>query len=67
MERVYKSRYGKIVKRCPGLPEYWYKGKMIARGSSLTSADPDERPTQKDWKFCLLLREIIMNAEEVTE
>ena len=66
MERIYTSKYGKIVKRCPGLPEYWHKGEMIARRSSITSADPDERPTQKDWEFCVLVREIVMNAEEVT-
>ena len=31
MKAEYKSKYGKIVKQCPGINEYWYKGKLIAR------------------------------------
>ena len=56
MERVYISKYGKIVKRCPGLPEYWYHGDMIARGASLSSPNPDCPPTSDDWAFCVSLR-----------
>lgn len=56
MEHFYLSKYGKIIKKCPGLHEYWYHGKLIARGSSLSSANPDEKPTQADWEYCVLLR-----------
>lgn len=56
MERCYLSKYGKIIKKCPGLHEYWYHGKLIARGSSLSSANPDEEPTKADWGYCVLLR-----------
>lgn len=52
MKREYTSKYGKIVKQCPGAHEYWYKGKLIARGSSLSSPNPDCKPTKEDWEFC---------------
>jgi len=47
----YTSKYGKIVKG-NGLPEYWYKGKFIARGSSISSSDRRQKPTSEDWKYC---------------
>lgn len=53
MKAEYKSKYGKIVKQCPGINEYWYKGKLIARGSSISSADPREKPTKEDWEYCV--------------
>ena len=53
---VYTSRYGKIIKKCPGLHEYWYKGKLIARGSSLSSPNPECKPTKEDWEYCIGLR-----------
>ena len=53
---VYTSRYGKIIKKCPGLHEYWYKGKLIARGSSLSSPNPHSKPTKEDWEYCIGLR-----------
>lgn len=53
----YTSKYGKIVKRCPGLHEYWYKGKLIARGSIISSPNPLCRPTSEDWKLCCQLRD----------
>lgn len=56
MEISYKSRYGKIVKRCPGLNEYWYKGKLVAKSNSISSPDPREKPTRDDWVFCISLR-----------
>lgn len=56
MEKEYISKYGKIVKRCPELCEYWYKGKLVARGSSISSSDPREKPTNDDWKYCITLR-----------
>lgn len=56
MEHCYLSKYGKIIKKCPGLHEYWYHGKLIARGSSLSSANPDKKPTKADWEYCVLLR-----------
>jgi hypothetical protein len=56
MIAVYKSKYGKIVKQCPGVSEYWHKGKLIARGSSVSSSDPREAPTKADWAFCVSLR-----------
>ena len=51
----YKSKYGRIVKQCPGLCEYYFRGELIARGSSLSSSDPDSPPTQDDWEFCYSL------------
>ena len=48
----YKSKYGRIVKQCPGLPEYYYKGEFIARGSAISGPNPDIPPTQDDWEFC---------------
>lgn len=56
MKTEYKSKYGKIVKQCPGTNEYWYKGKLIARGSSISSSDPREKPTKADWEYCVSLR-----------
>lgn len=56
MERVYISKYGKIIKRCPGLHEYWHRGKLIAKGQSISSPDPEEKPTKADWEFCVGLR-----------
>ena len=56
MLAVYRSRYGKIVKRSPGLHEYWYKGKLVARGSCISSANPEEPPTAEDWALCVSLR-----------
>ena len=55
MERIYTSCYGKLVKRCPGLHEYWFHGKLIATGSSLSSPNPEEPPTKSDWDFCVSL------------
>lgn len=56
MEKTYISRYGKLVKKCPGLPEYWYRGRLIAKGSSLSSSNPNSKPTKADWEFCVSLR-----------
>ncbi len=56
MQITYTSSYGKIIKKCPGVHEYWYKGKLIARGSSISSPDPRERPTSADWKYCKSMR-----------
>lgn len=56
MEKIYISRYGKIVKKCPGLPEYWYRGKLVAKGNALSSANPNSKPTKEDWEFCVSLR-----------
>ena len=55
---TYTSRYGKIVKHggC-SLPEFWYKGELIARGSSITSPNPDCKPTKEDWAYCAHLRD----------
>lgn len=52
MSIVYTSKYGKIVKQCPGLHEYWYHGKLIARGSSLSGPDPRCKPSSEDWQYC---------------
>ena len=52
MEKTYMSQYGKIVKRCPGLHEYWYHGWLLAKGSGLSSTNPDCAPTDEDWEFC---------------
>ena len=52
MEFKYYSKHGKIIKKCPGLNEYWYKGELIARGCSISSSDPREEPTKEDWEFC---------------
>lgn len=57
MEFKYYSKHGKIIKKCPGLHEYWYKGELIARGRSISSSDPREEPTKEDWEFCVSLRE----------
>lgn len=55
MVRVYTSKYGKIVKQCPGLHEFWHKGKLIAKGSSISSPNPDSKPTPEDWMYCTSL------------
>lgn len=55
MEYVYTSRYGKIIKFTSGLTEYWYKDKLIARGSSIASPDYRETPTKADWAYCVSL------------
>ena len=57
MYAEYRSKYGKIIKQCPGLNEYWYKGQLIARGSSISSPNPAVPPTKEDWAFCVSLRE----------
>ena len=57
MYAEYRSKYGKIVKQCPGLNEYWYKGQLIASGSSISSPDPSVPPTKEDWAFCVSLRD----------
>lgn len=57
MYAEYRSKYGKVVKQCPGLNEYWYKGKLIASGSSISSPDPSVPPTKEDWAFCVYLRD----------
>lgn len=57
MYAEYRSKYGKIVKQCPGLNEYWYKGKLIASGSSISSPDPSVPPTKEDWALCVWLRD----------
>jgi len=59
MEKTYTSKYGKIIKKCPGLCEYWYKGKLIIRGSSISSSDPREKPTKNDWEYCTSLKNTI--------
>lgn len=56
MTCTYTSRYGKIVKNCPGLHEYWYHGKLIARGSVISGPDPRIKPSKADWQFCQSLR-----------
>lgn len=56
MERTYNSKYGQIIKRCPGLHEYRHKGVTIARGSSLSSPNPECKPTREDWEYCVSLR-----------
>ena len=56
MEISYTSKYGKIVKSRSSLPAYWYKGKLIARGSSIASPDYREAPTPEDWDYCVSLR-----------
>lgn len=56
MQKKYISKYGKMIKNCPGLTEYWYHGKLVARGSSLSSPDPNVPPTREDWEFCVSLR-----------
>lgn len=57
MKKTYTSKYGKIVKQCPGLNEYWYKGKLIARGSIISSPNPNVPPTSEEWAFCVWLRD----------
>ena len=57
MYAEYRSKCGKIVKQCPGLNEYWYKGKLIASGSSISSPDLSVPPTKEDWAFCVSLRD----------
>lgn len=57
MEKIYRSKYGKIIKRSPGITEYWYRGKMIARGSAISCPNPDVPPTKADWAFCVSLRD----------
>lgn len=57
MYAEYRSKYGKIVKQCPGLNEYWYRGKLIASGSSISSPDPSVPPTKEDWALCVWLRD----------
>lgn len=57
MEQAYVSKYGKIIKKCPGLHEYWYKGVLIARGSSISSPNPLYKPTREDWSYCVFLRD----------
>lgn len=56
MEVKYTSMYGMIIKRCPGLCEYWYHGKLVASGSSISSSDPLEKPTSSDWDYCKYIR-----------
>lgn len=56
MTKEYISKYGKIVKNCPGVHEYWYHGQLIAKGSSISSPDPREKPTPSDWAYCDSLR-----------
>ena len=57
MEKTYTSKYGKISKKCPGLPEYWYHGQLIAKGNALSSANPNDKPTKEDWEFCVSIRD----------
>ena len=59
MTVTYISKYGKMIKKCPGLHEYWYKGKMIARGSSLSGPNPECKPTKADWEYCVSIRDSI--------
>lgn len=56
MRKEYTSQYGKIVKQCPGLNEYWYKGKLVARGSSISGPNPEVKPSAADWSYCVSLR-----------
>lgn len=55
MTKEYTSKYGKIVKNCPGVHEYWYHGQFVAKGSSISSPDPREKPTPADWEYCKTL------------
>lgn len=57
MKCVYTSKYGKIVKQCPGLNEYWYKGHFIAGGSIISGPNPEIEPTREDWEICVSLRQ----------
>ena len=52
MKSTYLSKYGKIVKQCPGSHEYWYHGWMLCRGSGLSSPNPSCAPTENDWALC---------------
>ena len=65
MQKKYISKYGKMIKNCPGLTEYWYHGKLVARGSSLSSPDPNVPPTREDWEFCVSLRPISIHIPRV--
>lgn len=56
MKQRYTSRYGVIIKNCPGLHEYWHKGELVARGSSLSGPNPNCKPTSEDWQYCVSLR-----------
>ena len=56
MERTYTSKWGKIVKRCPGVPEYYYRGRLIAYGCAVSSPDPRVKPTKSDWEFCVSMK-----------
>jgi len=56
VEYIYTSKYGKIVKFKNSLPEYWYKKKLVARGSSISSPDYLEAPTMEDWAYCVEMR-----------
>ena len=56
MERKYTSKFGTIIKKCPGLNEYWFKGKLIARGSCISGPNPDCKPSKDDWEICVWLR-----------
>lgn len=60
MIRIYTSKYGKLVKACPGLHEYYFHGKFVARGSSLSDPNPACKPTKEDWEFC---RSLVKEAD----
>ena len=65
MKITYTSKYGKIIKKCPGLTEYWYKGEIVARGGSIcVDCNPENKPTKKDWAFCVSLRKSADGKEE---
>lgn len=65
MKITYTSKYGKIIKQCPGIHEYWYKGEIVARGSWICAdCNPENKPTKKDLAFCVSLRKSADGKEE---
>ena len=65
MKITYTSKYGKIIKQCPGIHEYWYKGEIVARGSWICAdCNPENKLTKKDWAFCVSLRKSADGKEE---
>jgi hypothetical protein len=60
MEKSYISKYGKLIKKSPGLHEFWHKGTLVAKGSSLSSPNPLASPTKNDWQYC---KDLLKNKE----
>jgi len=52
MEARYQNHGMVLIKRCPGLHELRAKGKVIARGSSLSGPNPLCPPSRQDWEYC---------------